>query len=59
MYVSLAEKISLEKGIEQGIEKGIEKGKQEVAANMLKSGFPVEDVVRATNLPRSEVEAVL
>ena len=51
MYVSLAEQVSLEKGIE--------KGKLEVAANMLKNGLPVEDVVKFTNLPRSEVEAVL
>lgn len=59
MYLSLAEQVSLEKGLEQGLEQGIEKGKLQVAINMLKNGLPMEDVVKFTNLPRSEIEAVL
>lgn len=45
-----------EKGIEKGIERGIEKGKLEVAINLLKMGFSVEQVATGTEISKEEVE---
>ena len=52
-------KKGIEKGIEKGIKKGREKGKLEVARNMLENGLSIDDVVKYTNLSRSEIETVL
>ena len=49
----------IERGIEQGIEKGIEKGRMEgilsTAKNLLRMGFPIEDVVKATGITKEEL----
>ncbi|MBO4645026.1 MAG: Rpn family recombination-promoting nuclease/putative transposase [Bacteroidales bacterium] len=53
-------KQGIEKGIKQGIEKGIEKGKEEALAqtarNLLEMGLSVEDVIKATGLPASQIK---
>ena len=42
-------------GRDEGINEGINKGKLEVALNLLKEGFNIEDVVRITNLKKEEI----
>ena len=42
-------------GRNEGINEGINKGKLEVALNLLKEGFNIEDVVRITNLKKEEI----
>ena len=50
----------IEKGIEKGREEGIEKGRHEgilaAARNFLSLGVSIEDVIKATGLPRAELE---
>jgi hypothetical protein len=51
MYVSAFEKVYTKKGREEG--------HKDVARNMLSRGYPVEQVVECTTLPREEVEKLL
>jgi hypothetical protein len=51
MYVSAFEKVYTEKGQKEG--------RKDVARNMLSRGYPVEQVVECTTLPREEVEKLL
>lgn len=53
-YTTIAERGYMARGVEEGRKEG----KLEVAANMLKNGLPVEDVVKFTNLSRSEIEGM-
>lgn len=52
----------IKKGIERGMEKGIERGREEgiltTAKNFLSLGIPIEDVIKATGLPRAELESL-
>lgn len=49
-----------EEGREEGIEVGREEGREEgiliTAKNFLKMGIPIDDVIKATGLPRGELE---
>ena len=51
--LSLAE--GYQKGLSEGMEKGIEKGILQTAKNLLKMGFPIPDVMKATGLSEEEV----
>jgi hypothetical protein len=46
-------------GREKGMEEGREEGYKNVARNMLVRGYPMEQVVECTTLPREEVEKLL
>ena len=49
------ERFYYKKGINEGINQGIKEGKLEVALNLLKEGFNIEDVVRITELKKEEI----
>lgn len=63
-YVTIAERVykaeGWEKGrvegMEKGREEGIEEGKLEVALTMLRSGVPMDDIVKYTGISRDEVQ---
>ena len=40
---------------QQGIEKGMENGRLEVAKNLLKTGMPLEEVIKITELPKNKI----
>jgi hypothetical protein len=44
------------RGVAKGIAKGITKGKVEAALAMLKRGYPIDDIIAITNLPRIDIE---
>ncbi len=46
----------MEKGIAKGIEIGIAKGVEEVAINMLKFRFPLEQIQLSTYLSQAKIE---
>jgi hypothetical protein len=46
----------MEKGIEQGMEQGIEKNKLDIAKNLLKMNIPINDIVKATNLTKEQID---
>ena len=43
-------KIAREQGIEIGTEQGIEQNKKEIAKNMLKKGYPVDEIIEISGL---------
>ena len=45
----------MKKGIEKGMEKGMENGRIEVAKNLLKTGMPLEEVIKITELPKNKI----
>ncbi len=47
-----------EDGRKQGLETGLKKGRAEVAMNMLKEGFAVPVIAKATGLSADEIEAL-
>jgi predicted transposase/invertase (TIGR01784 family) len=55
----VAERTGREEGRKEGREEGREEERKDVARNMLSRGFPVEQVVECTTLPREEVEKLL
>ena len=56
-YKSYAEELK-EEGIEQGIEQGREQGIEQVIRNMLKQGFDLSAVTKATGLSKSKVNKI-
>ena len=57
--VEYAKELSFAEGVEKGIEKGLAEGVRngllQAAANLLKMGIPIADVVKATGLSEEEV----
>jgi predicted transposase/invertase (TIGR01784 family) len=45
----------LAQGLEQGLEQGQEKAKLEIARQMLKNNFSVEDIIKCTGLEREKI----
>ena len=59
VYTTIAERVYTAKGREEGREEGLTKGKLEVAANLLKKGFPIDQVIEVTGLARAEIETLI
>ncbi len=49
----------IEIGKSEGIEIGRDKTMTEIICNMIKSGFPIEQIIEATGKPVSEIEQYL
>lgn len=47
-----------EEGIEEGIERGIEQGKMDVALNLLRRNFPVEEIAEITGLSIEQIQTL-
>ena len=45
-----------EEGLEKGLKKGIKKGKMEIARNMLKKGYKIEDISELSGLSVDEIK---
>lgn len=56
-YWDLNNVVNTAKG--EGIEEGIEKGKLEIAKNMKREGFPVDQIALLTGLSKEEIEQLL
>ncbi len=54
--LSLVENAGKKEGLEEGIEKGIEQGKIDVAIKLRKEGFPIETIMKVTELSREVIE---
>ena len=55
MILNPRERYFNQQGIEKGIEKGMENGRIEVAKNLLKTGMPLEEVIKITELPKNKI----
>ena len=55
MYVTVVEKIGMEKGMEIGLEKGKEETKREAALRMLGKGLDPAFIAECIDLPEEEV----
>ena len=55
MYVTVVEKIGMEKGMEIGLEKGKEETKREAALRMLGKGLDPSLIAECVDLPEEEV----
>ena len=56
--LAYAEKIGLEKGMEKGMELGANQKQLEIAKNMLKDDFPIETIMKYTNLSLEQLESL-
>ena len=48
----------MEKGMEKGIKQGSFQKQQEIAKNMLKDDFPIETIMKYTNLSLEQLESL-
>jgi predicted transposase/invertase (TIGR01784 family) len=46
-------------GRAEGLTIGLEKGKMEIAANLLKKGMSIDDVINVTGLPKQQIEKLV
>ena len=49
----------IEKGREQGMEEGQEKGRIEVAKNLFKIGYPIDEIIKVTGLTFEKINFAL
>ena len=52
-------KEGIEEGIEEGKKEGIEEGKLDVARNLFKKGFDVDEIAEVTEMPRNKLQNYL
>jgi predicted transposase/invertase (TIGR01784 family) len=58
-YVTSWEKIGKKIGEKEGVKKGVEKEKFETARRMLNEDFPIETIIKCTELTEEEIKSLM